>query len=221
MVLVYDIHLSSRAFQVQSLVTPMWILLRCTTYKILYMCKILVPAVRFGACFKVYSSCCCSLWSSSLKRCLKTNVACCFKNVAWISMDEFWMPSWVTQMLNGFQICIKNHVSQGILGYSVCCGEGCVWKANKLVIQICFLLYTLDYMCEVRKQVQGPRQCFSTKTIVHFRIRLSKEVLKYILRLKCTRVCWELLHLTEFDLWHVGPAEPRLTLSVITINVVQ
>ena len=75
------------------------------------------------------------------------------------------MPSWVAQMLNGFQMCIKNHVSQWTPGYSVCCGEGWVWKANKLVDQIFFLLYTLDYMCEVRKQVQAPRQCFSTKTL--------------------------------------------------------
>jgi len=137
MFLVYDTHLSCRAFQVQSLVTPLWTLLCCTTYKILYLCKILVPAVRFGACFKMYTP---SLWSTSLKRCLKANVACCFENVAWISLDEFWIPSWVAQMLNGFQMCIKNHVSQRTPGYSVCCGEGWVWKANKLVVQIYFLL---------------------------------------------------------------------------------
>ena len=117
-----------RELQVHTCHTFVDILLCCTTYKILYMCRILVPAVRFGAYFKMCTPCCCSVWSTSHKRCLKANVARFCENVAWISLDEFWMPSWVDQVLNGLQMCIKIHISQWTLGYSICCGEGWVWK---------------------------------------------------------------------------------------------
>jgi hypothetical protein len=186
-------------------------------YETLYMCKILVPAVRFGAYFKMYTPCCCSLWSASHKRCLKANVGC-FESVAWISLVEFWIPSWVAQMLNGFQMCIKNYISQWTLGCSVCCGEVWVWKANKTVLQICFLPYTLDYMCEVRKQVQEPRQCFSTKALVQIRYRLSEWVLKHTVIFKC------MLGASEPNrVWPVACRSnwAQASLSVITINVVQ
>ena len=167
-------HSTVVEFQVYYLVTPLWILLCCTTYKILYMCRILVPVVRFGAYFKMYTPCCRSVWSTSRKRCLKANVARFCENVAWIPLDEFWMPSWVAQVLNGFQMCIKNHISQWTLGYSVCCGEGWVWKDDKLIVQICFLPYILYYMYEVRKQVQDLDSVLVQKTLVQIRYRISK-----------------------------------------------
>jgi hypothetical protein len=182
------------------------------------MCRILVPAVRFGAYFKMYTPCCHSLCSTSCKMCLKANVGCCFENVAWISLDEFWMPSWVTQMLNGFQMCIKNHISQWTLGYSVCCGEGWVWKAHKLVVQICFLLYTLYYMCEVGKQYKGLDNVLAQKKLVHIRYRISKEVLKHTVRFKC------MLGVSAPErVWPVAcrSSWAKASLSVITINVVQ
>ena len=52
MVLVYDTQLPWRGFQVQSLVTHVWMLLCYTIYKILYMCRIPVPAVRSGDYFR-------------------------------------------------------------------------------------------------------------------------------------------------------------------------